>query len=545
MQEFLFPALTGLTLVFAGILVGYFLWFRDRSDQLILAEQLATDNERLNAELSSHTAMITELEDRTSRLDLKNTSLQQLCDDLLHSREKVQLRANDLESELHSARKKIESENPNQKAEITRLAAENKQLALQLHESKARIAKIDSELQAHHEILETAKTNAAGMEKEYVSLESSLRSKIELVNEARGKAAAALSAQNLAEDALKTARQQLEELKARLAKLESEAGDVEILRGRCEHLEMSLTLKSERVESLILQRDDSLMKQKSLIEEISGLKVRLENQMGSLEQMRSQTQATEQRRQKNQHGLVNQLEQLQESNQTLQSEKDRLLEQLTEAQNWRQKNDNTLKQVSEDNAMLLASLAEYEKLDPQSLISSEEYKSRIDSVVKQRDSACEEVDNLKSVIKRMKQHAKSNEETIRNLRRERGVILMRNREHAAQYPRIHGESLDFSRGDELSSEYGGTTKLEPVRGHVFVEPPRRRDNLKLIHGVGEVLEKKLNSFGIYTFKQIMEWDEAAVKEFSELLVFKDRIQRDDWQGQAEQMYHRKPENDAA
>ena len=108
MEDFLFPTLTGLTLVFAGILVGYFLWFRDRSEQMILNEQLATDNERLSAELRSHTSMLTEVEDRESRLSLKNTSLQQLCDDLLKSREKVQLQVNDLETELNSARTKLD-----------------------------------------------------------------------------------------------------------------------------------------------------------------------------------------------------------------------------------------------------------------------------------------------------------------------------------------------------------------------------------------------------------------------------------------------------
>jgi predicted flap endonuclease-1-like 5' DNA nuclease len=63
--------------------------------------------------------------------------------------------------------------------------------------------------------------------------------------------------------------------------------------------------------------------------------------------------------------------------------------------------------------------------------------------------------------------------------------------------------------------------------------------LKRISGIAAVLEKKLNEFGIYTYRQIMDWDEAAVEEFSTLLAFRDRIQRDDWMGQARHLYEEK------
>ena len=62
------------------------------------------------------------------------------------------------------------------------------------------------------------------------------------------------------------------------------------------------------------------------------------------------------------------------------------------------------------------------------------------------------------------------------------------------------------------------------------------DDLTQISGVGSVLEEKLNEYGIYTHRQIIDWDETAIEEFSKLLRFRDRIERDDWIGQANRLY---------
>ncbi len=58
------------------------------------------------------------------------------------------------------------------------------------------------------------------------------------------------------------------------------------------------------------------------------------------------------------------------------------------------------------------------------------------------------------------------------------------------------------------------------------------DDLKKISGVGPQLEKKLNALGVYTFKQISEWNEENVAWVDEYLSFKGRITREDWISQA-------------
>lgn len=64
-----------------------------------------------------------------------------------------------------------------------------------------------------------------------------------------------------------------------------------------------------------------------------------------------------------------------------------------------------------------------------------------------------------------------------------------------------------------------------------------KDDLKKISGVGPFLEKFLNDFGIFTFKQVAELSEEKIDEISQKLdAFKGRIERDDWTGQARALY---------
>ncbi len=59
-----------------------------------------------------------------------------------------------------------------------------------------------------------------------------------------------------------------------------------------------------------------------------------------------------------------------------------------------------------------------------------------------------------------------------------------------------------------------------------------KDDLKLISGVGPVLEGKLNDLGVTHFQQIADFTAEKIAELDEALNFKGRIDRDDWLGQA-------------
>ena len=83
----------------------------------------------------------------------------------------------------------------------------------------------------------------------------------------------------------------------------------------------------------------------------------------------------------------------------------------------------------------------------------------------------------------------------------------------------------------------GTIVMHPKMGAIYKKPPRKRDDLKRISGIGPVLEQTLNEYGIYTYQQIMHWDDVAVEEISRLLVFRDRVKRDCWIEQAAELFH--------
>jgi predicted flap endonuclease-1-like 5' DNA nuclease len=58
------------------------------------------------------------------------------------------------------------------------------------------------------------------------------------------------------------------------------------------------------------------------------------------------------------------------------------------------------------------------------------------------------------------------------------------------------------------------------------------DDLKMIKGVGKLIETKLAKEGITSFSQIAGWKKADITEFDEKLSFKGRIERDEWISQA-------------
>ena len=91
----------------------------------------------------------------------------------------------------------------------------------------------------------------------------------------------------------------------------------------------------------------------------------------------------------------------------------------------------------------------------------------------------------------------------------------------------------------LDMEYGGEVVRDEMLGLVYSRPPLVRDNLQLISGIASRIEQQLNEFGVFTFQQIMLWDEDNICEFSRLLgTFQDRIERDDWIGQAAILYRK-------
>jgi predicted flap endonuclease-1-like 5' DNA nuclease len=64
-----------------------------------------------------------------------------------------------------------------------------------------------------------------------------------------------------------------------------------------------------------------------------------------------------------------------------------------------------------------------------------------------------------------------------------------------------------------------------------------KDDLKIINGIGAGIEKKLNTLGIYSFRQISELTEESIKQLTESIkFFPGRIERDRWVEQASRLF---------
>lgn len=82
--------------------------------------------------------------------------------------------------------------------------------------------------------------------------------------------------------------------------------------------------------------------------------------------------------------------------------------------------------------------------------------------------------------------------------------------------------------------------MPPLPSSIPTARPEDADDLKEILGVGPFLEKKLNAFGIYTFKQVAALTLGAIKELGATFgSFADRIIRERWVEQSKELHERK------
>lgn len=73
-----------------------------------------------------------------------------------------------------------------------------------------------------------------------------------------------------------------------------------------------------------------------------------------------------------------------------------------------------------------------------------------------------------------------------------------------------------------------------------------KDDLTKIEGIGPFLQNKLNEIEVFSYKDIAEWDAAQIAEVTEKIgYFPGRIEKDNWVGQARELYHVKQTNPAA
>ena len=245
--------------------------------------------------------------------------------------------------------------------------------------------------------------------------------------------------------------------------------------------------------------------------------------------------------------VKNQMSQWSTRSQSYQQDLDRIREQREELL------DN-LNREQARNKVLADSLAEQTKRleligqEYSALEIASEKTGELQHVIEQQESALAAlghdrdeqllfIESLEDTVGSLRAELAERNQTIVALERDRDEVLGRLRQQNVMLE--SHLSHDQTTIDTQDDTEQLATRIDDRRGFIYVRPPAEKDNLQKISGIAAVLEQRLNEFGIYTYKQIMEWDPVAIDEFSELLAFRDRIVRDNWIGQAQDLHRSK------
>jgi predicted flap endonuclease-1-like 5' DNA nuclease len=97
--------------------------------------------------------------------------------------------------------------------------------------------------------------------------------------------------------------------------------------------------------------------------------------------------------------------------------------------------------------------------------------------------------------------------------------------------------------DETSEEPDIATGEKTIVKKQILLDDGDKDDLTRINGIGPFLEKKLNSIGIFTYRELGELNDQGVAQVTKAIgYFEGRIQKDDWVGQAKKLAQAKAEN---
>ena len=121
---------------------------------------------------------------------------------------------------------------------------------------------------------------------------------------------------------------------------------------------------------------------------------------------------------------------------------------------------------------------------------------------------------------------------------DRDAMLLQLQAFARERERLFGELAD-ARG-ETARYRQLVVDIENNAPPPILSGPAGPDDLKLIVGIGPVLERMLHNLGVTTFRQIARWTEREIGEFdAKLPEFPGRIARDQWVTQARSLHQSK------
>lgn len=231
----------------------------------------------------------------------------------------------------------------------------------------------------------------------------------------------------------------------------------------------------------------------------------------------------------------------------------------TEAQNVDLKKQNAAleKEKMESQGNLYAAADQIEKLKKSNLANLSKIEAlnhKITNLQSSNSSLSSEVERDVEVINDLSQIQSSYAETINRLGALENKLNKLEQENSGLQAEINtlkdtsavafvDVDLDESELEESKDESALKAKnaIKATLGkNIPLAEAKNKNELTEIKGIGPFIENKLNEIGIYTFKQISQFDDEFIQLVTEAIqFFPGRIKRDDWVGQAKKLDSKK------
>jgi predicted flap endonuclease-1-like 5' DNA nuclease len=165
-------------------------------------------------------------------------------------------------------------------------------------------------------------------------------------------------------------------------------------------------------------------------------------------------------------------------------------------------------------------------------LEAREDRTRFDTALQERDSEIQRLRETIEELNRFKDEVEKKDIALREAEERRVMdISEREEEIGALRKRLveYRVAQRFGAQSKTTGSVESPTQGMPTAGRQTGKARSQKDDLKQIHGIGPVMERVLNRMGMFTFRQIAEWNERDVEQMaSELNTYPERIRHDNW-----------------
>lgn len=554
---------------------------RGELDELKLVQQQESNetedgNRRLQLTIESLTQRIYELEEENtgfaSTLETERMQFAQ-AGQIVHrgsaaANNEHQQAFEELQHELSSTQKSLEQTTAN----LQRAVSERDEIAERYSAQESQISALARDRDDHLRAIETIERLRNGSDTTVVQyqehaqeLESRLAQAEVLLDQANEELELHQQSRIKADQEHESTIAELDHHRQRSLQLESEVSrlqhNTDRIRSQREEVLASLRIEQDRSAQLeinfeqtkqILQ-DRELQLQRSgeqlrsiqpATEEMESLQFRVDVAHEELQQVKSDYHEALQSKARIEAIVVEMREELRKNSQLISDSRTARNERAEQLSRELENERRTVAELRPTISELQTQLAQQEER----MNSNGQHEFEMTTIYTQLAEARSQIDRLNREASDLREELARRVDMVAHLEQERNEVLSINQqlqrqavEHSrVQTPASYDDGVEIAEAqfaEHISRQTADAMRNDDRRGMIYTRPPAVRDDLKRISGVAEKLEQRLNDFGVYTYEQIMHWDDEIVAEFGRLLAFKDRIVRDDWVSQARMLYN--------